>query len=557
MKKIGIIILQFLILMNVNIKNANAIIKITPNEIFLGINDNTNLKISNTTSNNVSWQSSNPNIVSVDNNGKITGVNIGEAYVKVSDGNSMALCRVKIIDNYVPVKSINLNKTEENMLLTDVIKITANILPANSSNKILTYTSSAPDIVSVTESGYITAKKVGTANISISIEGKSTILKVNVIDKISLKDIKIDPTVQIKKGETTKLTVTYNPANATNKEVTWQSSDETIVSVDTNGNIKGISKGEATITVKSKDGNYIATSKVTVNSPEQITNNANNIKLKGIRLNKKKISLKKGETIKLDITYTPSDATNKEIIWSSSDENIVSITDGTILAVSPGTAEIKITSIDGNFKDKCNITVYSNLPIESIKFENVNQDIYVGHTLTLNTISTPENTMIDNPIWSSSDENIATVENGVVTGLNIGTATITISDNNNKVFASTIVNVIKKPIANKLSVSITGYNFQFNPDIKKYTLKIKNESSLNIETNYDYPDVIIGGNRDLKNGSIITIVSNENTNDKKTYIIKIKKQETNITWFIVTVILLLTLNVVRLLKNNKNPNNMA
>jgi len=518
--------------------------------------------------------------------------------------------------------------------------------------------SSSPDIVSVTSSGYVTAKKVGSANISITIENKVAIYKVNVVDKIALESIKTQSAMTLKQNGTAKLSITYTPENATDKTVTWKSSNPGIVSVDNDGNIKGISPGSATITIISNDGSHVATSKITVtgnnisnnnntttnqNNNQTTTKSSNSVKLIGISLNKttlslnineeqtlsvtynpnnvtdktvtwkssnkdivtvdnsgkikaispglatitvtsndgkyeakcsvtviepttdnsnndkkltsiqlseEKLILKEGKETKLEVIYNPSDATNKEVTWSSSDEDIVTVNNGIITAISPGTAEIKAISSDGNFEDKCNITVYSNLPLESIKFEKERQTIYVGYTIVLNTIATPENTMFDNPIWSSSNEEVAIVEDGVVTALNVGTTTITLSGENDEIKASTIVNVIEKP-ADKLEITIDGYDLKFDPNNKNYTLTIGSETSLNIKTNYDESKVAIGGNRDLKNGSIITVTVTENNNTKTTYVISIKKKGFSIIYFIAIISVLLILNIIRILINNK------
>ena len=657
MKKIKVFIFIIFIMM-FNIKTSYATIKITPDEIFIGINYSQQLKYSNSASNNITWQSSNPNIVTV-NNGKIVGINKGEAYIKVSDGFTLALCKVKVIDNYVQVTSIKLEQNEVTLLLNDSTKIISTILPINASNKIPTYISSNEDIATVNPNGYVTAKKLGQASISVSIEDKVAIYKVNVVDKISLESIKVQSSIKLKQNQTGKLTVTYSPQNATDKTVRWQSSNTNIVTVDNNGNVRAISPGTATITVTSNDGNHVAKSQITVitNSTVAATNNEptttssvtntesasitvklNSIslnytslslnigedrnlivtynpdnatnknvtwkssdskivkvdnkgqitavaegiatitvtsndgkheakcnvtvtnsddneqnstqKLRGIKLNENQIKLKKGREQTLEVTYTPSDASNKEITWTSNNEEVATVKDGKITAVSIGTAEILVTSIDGNYKDRCSVTVYSDLPIESSTFEKEKQTVYVGNTITLTTISTPENTIIEKPVWTSSDEGSATVEDGVVTGIAVGKTTITVSDENGDITASTTVYVIERPLG-KLSITIEGYDLKFDPDVKNYTLNIGDESELNIKTNYDSSRVTIGGNRDLKNGSIITISVVGNNNIKNTYVINIKKKGFNIIYFIGIISVLLIANLVRLLIKSK------
>ena len=660
MKKIKALIF-IIFLMTFNIKTSYAAIKIMPDEISIGINYSQYLKSYNASSNNITWQSSNPNVVTVDN-GRITGINIGEAYVKVTDGNTLALCKVKVIDNYVPITSISLEQNEITLIVNNTAKINPIILPINASNKNPVYVSSSEDIATVNSSGYVTAKKIGKTNISVSLENKVAIYKVTVVDKIPLESITIDASVELKQNKSTKLSVTYFPQNATDKKVTWQSSNPNIVVVDNNGNIKGMTPGNATITVTSNDGNHVATSKVTViantpnvtnnNQPQttkkvnppsstsatnndnivklnsisldkknitlninesrilsvtynpqnatdktvtwkssnsnivkvdnngkltalaegiatitvtsndgkheakcNITVNANNQqttdkKLRNIKLNENKLKLKKGKEVTLEVTYTPSDADNKELSWISSNEDVATVKNGKITALAVGTTEIKVISVDGNYEDKCYVTVYSDLPIESIVFEKEKQTVYIGNTITLNTISTPENTIIENPIWTSSNESIATVNDGVVTGNTVGKTTITISDELGEITASTTVYVIEKPLE-KLSITIEGYDLKFDPDVKNYTLNIGTESELTIKTNYDQSRVTIGGNRDLKNGSIITITVIDNKNVKTTYVINVKKKSFNLIYFIAIISVLLIANLIRLLINTK------
>ena len=98
---------------------------------------------------------------------------------------------------------------------------------------------------------------------------------------------------------------------------------------------------------------------------------------------------------------------------------------------------IKVISVDGGYEDKCSVTVYSELPVESIAFKNEKETIYLGYTLDLDTVVTPENALFEDPIWTSSNEEVATVENGIVTALKIGSTTITVSDESGEILSTT------------------------------------------------------------------------------------------------------------------------
>ena len=541
MKNKILFIISLILLELININTVFASISINPDTITIGVDYTQKLTVSGET-NNVNWTSSNSNIVTV-SNGLITGVSSGTAYITASDGTSTAVCKVTVTNYYIPVEDIVLSETSETLSINSKSKINVSIKPSNASNKKVSFLSNDSSIVSVDSEGNITAKKLGTAYISISIENKTKSYKVTVVNNVtvSLKSISISSSIEINEGETKKINVTYTPSNATNKKISWKSSNTGIVIVDDSGNIKGIAPGTATLTATSNDGNHIATSKITVLEIDK--------SVKSISLNKTELKLKVGETETLTVSFTPTTAENKEVTWSSNNDDIIQIKDGIVKALKPGTAEVKVVSKEGKKEAICKITVVTD-PIESISFSDELITIYVGNTVTLATNSVPENTVIENPIWTSTDEEIATVKDGVVTAKKIGTTIVTVSDELNKVTASIEVNVVSKP-EEKLLITVEGYDINFDINTKNYTLLIGNESSLNINVNRSEDKYAIGGNRDLKNGSIITITVNDKA--KETYIINIKKKQNYMYYFIGVISILLFINIIRiLLKNKKN-----
>ncbi|MDR0437459.1 MAG: Ig-like domain-containing protein [Bacteroidales bacterium] len=142
------------------------------------------------------------------------------------------------------------------------------------------------------------------------------------------------------------LTATVLPINATNKTVSWESSDTTVVTV-VNGKITAIARGSAIITVTTEDGNKTATCAVTVDT----------VAVTGISLNPKTAALIEGATLTLTATLLPANATNKTVIWTSSNTNIATVTDGTITAIAVGTTTIIAITQDGGKADTCLITV--------------------------------------------------------------------------------------------------------------------------------------------------------------------------------------------------------
>ena len=155
-------------------------------------------------------------------------------------------------------------------------------------------------------------------------------------------------------GESKTLTATVQPDSATNKNVTWESSNKSVATVDATGEVTAIGAGTATITVTTVDGNKTATCTVTVTAAP--------VPVSGVSLNKDSTSLTVGDTETLTATITPDNATNKNVTWSSDTPSVASVNNGVVTAVAPGTATITVTTADGGFTATCAVTVRPDIP---------------------------------------------------------------------------------------------------------------------------------------------------------------------------------------------------
>jgi uncharacterized protein YjdB len=156
----------------------------------------------------------------------------------------------------------------------------------------------------------------------------------------------------------------------------------------------------------------------------------------GVTLNKTSLSLEAGQDETLIATVAPSNADNKNISWSSSDNTVASVDQtGKVSAVSAGTATITVTTADGNKTHTCTVTVTApstTIPVTAIALNKTSTTITVGASETLTVSYTPTNANTGKAItWTSSNNNIATVNNGVVTAVAEGTATITAKSEGN------------------------------------------------------------------------------------------------------------------------------
>lgn len=222
-------------------------------------------------------------------------------------------------------------------------------------------------------------------------------------------------------GGTTTITTTITPATA-DQTVIYTSSDTKIATVDATGKITGISEGTAVITVKSEK--YDMSYDLTINVEEQVIH-VTNLEVEVEPFDATGILA--GKSVQATATISPSNATNKNVTWSSSNESVATVDQtGRITAISAGTAQISVTADDGGISARVTINVTSDIIITNIKMTAVN-GIYVGASTTPVIEITPTNATNQKLSWSSSDESVATVdETGTITGVSAGTAIITV-----------------------------------------------------------------------------------------------------------------------------------
>lgn len=168
-------------------------------------------------------------------------------------------------------------------------------------------------------------------------------------EPVRVTEIKLPDTQDITLGEELYLKAQIKPENASITDLIWQSSDNNIVTVDSDGKIKAINKGECIVTVTTVDGNYQAECKIRVKMPTEVS---------GILINPEKAEMLLGTTSQLTATVLPATAINRRIQWSSSNESIVSVDqNGNITANAVGSANITVKTEEGNYTATSIITV--------------------------------------------------------------------------------------------------------------------------------------------------------------------------------------------------------
>jgi len=165
---------------------------------------------------------------------------------------------------------------------------------------------------------------------------------------IPVTGVTVSPTgATLSPSQTQQITATVAPTNAANKAVTWSSSNTAVATVNSTGLVTAVAVGSATITVTTSDGSKTATAAITVRIP-----------VTGVTLNSSSISIRKNDTSQLRATVAPSNATNKAVTWSSSNNVTATVnSSGLVTGRSSGTVTIRVTTADGSKTATCSVRV--------------------------------------------------------------------------------------------------------------------------------------------------------------------------------------------------------
>ena len=308
----------------------------------------------------------------------------------------------------------------------DTVTLTATVAPANATDKSVTWSTSDAAVATVNANGVVTTKKAGKVTITATSNGDKT--KFGSIEiTVSAATVPVtsvtvagDAAMTVD-GEQT-LTATVAPATATDKTVTWKSSDATVATVDANGKVVAKKAGEVTITATA--GGVSGTLKITVSDKAPTVIPVQSVTVTG------KQELVEGASTTLTATVAPADATDKTVTWKSSDESVATVDkDGVVTAKKAGT--VTITATAGGVSGTLHITVTAK-PVETVPVTSVEVTVEAGTTVsvgkTLQATATvkPGNATNKTVTWKSSDESIATVDaNGVITAKKAGKVVIT------------------------------------------------------------------------------------------------------------------------------------
>ncbi len=377
---------------------------------------------------NLTWISSNTDIVTVEaqkgnTSAKLTaGKETGTTTVTVlnKDNDAYATCKVTVT---AAITKISIDKGEQydTILSEGFVFLKAIYEPKNATNTELKWSTSDRSIATVDENGVVTLLKEDTVWISVEpvFNPKNIVARCCInIKENPVTDIKTDVTeLKMIAGDQYTVNTTIVPEDATNPTLVWASDNEKIAKVE-GGVITAVSPGDANITVA--NGTVFKIIKVNVRA-----------RLKSIEFEQKEYTIKEGDTAKLNVIFDPAENVNTKLTWTTTNDEAVSVDkEGNITGMKAGemamiTCIAEDLGVEGAIS--CIVKVIeADVIAEDMQLDPVEGIVYVGSTLQMNAIFTPETTTNQDIIWASSDEKLATVDStGVVTGIAAGDVIIT------------------------------------------------------------------------------------------------------------------------------------
>ena len=437
-----------------------------------------------TTNQGIKFTSSDETVATVSETGLVTARKEGTAVITATaaDGSEKsASCTIKVgataVD--VPVTGITLDQPEITIeVLKDAKQLKATVEPANATNKDVVFSSSNTNVAVVSNTGLVTAINNGTATITVTSKENPSIMAkclVKVGAPVLVTDVTVQPAeLNLKTDGTYQLSVSVLPSNADERGVTFESSNTAVATVSASGLITAKGPGTATITVTAKDGSgKKATCTVTVTQP-----------VKGVTVSPSSVVIQKDNVQKLTASVVPENATNKKLIYKSSNETVAVVSnDGIITARSEGWATITVCSEENQaIYGTCTVKVGLPVYVTKITLDTTNVTMWAGATRQLGVSIEPANADIKNVTYGSSNPDVATVSsNGLITAKKKGTATITVTATDGSGKSASCAVIVKQPVT---GIQITPNGFTLvKGDVKDLKANVSPADA-------DNPDVI-------------------------------------------------------------------
>ncbi len=340
----------------------------------------------------------------------------------------------------VSVMGVSVGISRVNLVVGESSPVEATVLPATATNNAVTWSSSDETIATVSE-GVITGESAGTANIIVTTTdgGHTDTVVVRVTIAAAVTSVSLDQTGGIIVGTKDTVIATVVAVGGAAETVTWTTSDTTVATVDSNGVISGVLVGTAIITAT-------ATADTSKKATATITVTATVVAVTGVTLDSSIVEIVEDSTARVVATVSPPTATNPAVTWTTSDTTVATVDGGVITGVSAGTTNIIVTTVDGDFKDTVVVTIVAPILVTGVTLESSGLTIVENATATASATVVPDSAFNRAVSWRSDSIAIATVDNGIITGISAGTANIIVTTADGDFKDTVVVTVIAKGV---------------------------------------------------------------------------------------------------------------
>lgn len=451
-----------------------------------------------------SWNGTNNSVAIVTEDGQIEALKEGDTVITIKVDDATYIVNVHVEGTAYTVTSIELDKEVLELKVDDIYSLKTIINPPEAKDTELTWHSSNEKVAKVDNKGTVTALAVGTSTITVKTGNGNTAICIVKVTAIEDEDDDFDKIVfdvnSIVLKDGIKYTIDYSiePKDA-NVKLIWESSDTKVATVE-DGIIQTLAPGTTTITAKKANKEaivYVTVVKGDSSTPDVI-DDGKEIKAVSINMNQTELNMKVSQDYKLTAEVLPSNTTNKAVTYKSTNTEVATVdATGKVVAVAKGTATITATTANGIVAEvKVTVDEEKAKEIESITLSIKNVSLSPGNTIQLVETYSPSDAAVEKITWTSSDNNVATVEDGLVTAMRNGTATITVSSDsgvkatcnitvNSSVVTVTTVNINPSSVSIRVN-GTTQLSAEFYPPYasnKTLTWRSSNKSIATVDGN--------------------------------------------------------------------------
>lgn len=330
----------------------------------------------------VRWISGNPKVGTVSSTGKFTALSPGKTIIQVQVVGTRIYARTWIeVKEFVQTKSVRFTKGSSVMMVGKTQQLTAAVSPSNATYRSLQWKSSHPSVATISANGKIVAKSVGKTLITVSVPNtnirRAAVL--SVVESVPLKRMLFSSyTRTMEVGNKKQFKVSLTPSNTTYRNIIWASSNKNVATVSSNGVVTAKSAGKVWIAAGELNSRKIVRLLVTITVP-----------VKGVKFTGNNPSqIEFGTKVKFNASVYPANATNKKLIWSTSDSSKATVdANGVVTAIRPTEyVDIIVQTPDKKFKAVYNLQITANThgfltkaDLDKMGLQSVNKLMIVAH----------------------------------------------------------------------------------------------------------------------------------------------------------------------------------